>query len=100
MDLDQCATFIDGQPLTTSQFLEGDISMRRSGNRVRVSVPNCNELNLVMWVFCQNVTMADLFTSQRFQASMIKFVVMRGLNFGHRMAHGIIGQLTGLQSSL
>ena len=92
VDLDQCAVSIDGVLLTTSNFREGAIFVRRSGNRVRLSVPNCNEQSLVMWVFCQSLELQNPFNNAEvFQASMIKYVVMRGLNFGHRHAHGIIG---------
>ena len=91
VDLNQCAVSIDGVPLTTFQFREGNIFVRRSGNRVRVSVPNCNEQSLVMWVFCQSMELQNPFDNTIFRASMIKYVVMRGLNFGHRHAHGIIG---------
>ena len=48
---------------------------------MRISVPNCNDLTLVMWVFCE-------INLPRQPGEMIKFVVTRGLNFGVREAHG------------
>ncbi len=94
VDVDECSASVDGATLdVTSRYASASISVRRYANRVRISVPNCDELTLVMWVFCESRTMDDPEAPEgRVTADMIKFVVMRGLNFGHRDAHGLIGE--------
>ncbi len=94
VDVDECSASVDGATLdVTSRYASASISVRRYANRVRISVPNCNELTLVMWVFCESRTMDDPEAPEgRVTADMIKFVVTRGLNFGHRGAHGLIGE--------
>ena len=95
VDVDSCSASIDGtQLLAGSRYNQGGISVRRYSNRVRISVPNCNELSLVMWVICETRTLEDPFGDGQVTGDMIKFVVMRGLNFGHRMAHGLLGKYT------
>ena len=86
---DQCSVSVDGENAT--MFQDGGVYVRKRGNRVRVSVPNCNNMNLVMWVFCETNILPDYDTGIDFEADMIKFVVMRGLNYG-RPAHGIVGR--------
>ena len=94
VDVDGCTAAVDGVPLAEGgRFSNGGISVRRYSNRVRISVPNCNELSLVMWVICETRTLEDPFGGDNsITGDMIKFVVMRGLNFGHRMAHGLLGK--------
>ena len=94
VDVNECAASIDGVPLAAgARYSSGGISVRRYSNRVRISVPNCNELMLVMWVICETRTLEDPFGAGEVTGDMIKFVVMRGLNFGHRMAHGLLGKV-------
>ena len=93
VDVDGCTASVDGQPLAAgARYSSGGISVRRYSNRVRISVPNCNELSLVMWVICETRTLEDPFGTGTVTGDMIKFVVMRGLNFGHRLAHGLLGK--------
>ena len=95
VNVNQCATEINGSPLTTMRYSRDGISVRRYTNRVRIAVPNCNDQTLVMWVICQNRTMDDPYQEGvSIRGSMIKFVVMRGLNIGHRPAHGLLGKYT------
>ena len=98
VDIDGCAVSVDGVPLTTN-FISGGISIRKISNRgARITVPNCNELSLVMWIMCETHTLEDPFgngemvTGDMVTGDMLKFVVMRGLNFGHRLAHGLLGK--------
>lgn len=94
VDVNGCAASIDGSPLAAgNRFSSGGISVRSYSNRVRISVPNCAELTLVMWVICETRTLEDPFGNGVVTGDMIKFVVMRGLNFGHRKAHGLLGKL-------
>ena len=59
--------------------------------RVRISVPNCADTMLVMWVFCKDGQVEDPVTWEFFDVSFIRFVVMRGLNLGET-SHGLIGK--------
>ena len=75
------------------RYSRNGINVRRYNNRVRISVPNCNELTLVMWVICEMRTLDNPdMPGTELSAELIKFVVMRGLNFGHRAAHGLLGK--------
>jgi hypothetical protein len=93
VDVNGCAASIDGVPLAAGgRYSSGGISVRTYSNRVRISVPNCAELMLVMWVICETRTLEDPFGNGVVTGDMIKFVVARGLNFGHRKAHGLLGK--------
>ena len=84
---------IDGRPLNQSvRYNVRGIRVRQYPRRVRVAVPNCNDLSLVIWVICQNNTVDDHINGGKITAEMIKIAVMRGLNLGHRNAHGIMGK--------
>ena len=69
--------------------------MRRYSKRARISVPNCNDINLIMWVICEERTILNSDVT----GEMLKFVVLRGLNYGRR-AHGLLGKLRTLISNL
>jgi hypothetical protein len=93
VDVNGCAASIDGAPLAVgARYSSGGINVRTYSNRVRISVPNCAELTLVMWVICETRTLEDPFGNGVVTGDMIKFVVARGLNFGHRKAHGLLGR--------
>ena len=94
VDIDQCSADVNGVSLALMErYSVAGINVRRYPNRVRISVPNCNDLTLVMWVICENRTLdnPDSQGPRTLQAQMIKFVVMRGLNYG-RIAHGLLGK--------
>ena len=95
VDINGCSAEVNDVALNLNQrYSSAGISVRRYNNRVRISVPNCNELTLVMWVFCETRTLDNPdVPGTTLTADMIKFVVMRGLNFGHRAAHGLLGEL-------
>lgn len=63
------------------------ISVRSYRNRVRISVPNCDNVMLVMYVICEH----------RQDQDMIKFVISRGLNL-RPSSHGLIGNLLPVSS--
>jgi len=73
-----CAASVNG--VARPFYSQAGIRMRQFSNHVRVAVPNCADTNLVMRVFCQNIS----------NVWMIKFVVSRGLNI-RETAHGLIG---------
>jgi len=83
-----CSAAVDGVTLPVmGRYNQGGINVRRYGNRVRVSVPNCADTTLVMWMICQETH----FPHDEVTANLINFAVMRGLNYGPRLAHGILG---------
>jgi len=65
------------------------ISVRKYTNRIRIAVPNCEDHDLIMWVFCLNDTFSynDTLT---FHSPMIRFVIARGFNL-QETSHGILG---------
>eukprot|EP00731_Ephydatia_muelleri_P017035 Em0010g133a len=77
-----------------------EVYVRTYGNSsVRISVPNCNHQQLVMWILCQVRPIEDPITGKKFSAKMQKFVVTRGLSLGEN-SHGIIAQFWGVQASV
>ena len=92
VDLDGCSTTLDGTALTTSRYEAGGIRIRQYPRRVRVAVPNCAELSLIMWITCETRTLQNPFTGDDIVGDMIRFDVLRGLNFGHSDSHGLIGK--------
>ena len=91
VDIDGCTASVDGLPLSEA-FSFGGISVRKSANRVRISVPNCDDVSLVMWVFCETRTLEDPFGGGEVISDMLKLVITRGLNFGHKLSHGLLGK--------
>ena len=84
VNLTECAASVNGVSVTS--YNQNGISViRRSGfkfPRVRISVPNCENIDLVMWVVCE----------ERSGQPMIKFVVARGHNLTPT-SHGLIGRI-------
>jgi hypothetical protein len=94
VSLSGCSASVDGVSIS-SMYSQMGVSVRPYSNRVRIAVPNCAELDLVMWVMCQSRT----FWSSRldadgqeitFNAEMIRFVIARGLNL-QETSHGLLG---------
>ena len=79
VDLVGCMASVNGNPVVDSFYSSG-IRVRRLLNRVRISVPNCENKNLVMMVTCQNRP-----------EPMIRFDIMRGLNL-KPTSHGLLGK--------
>ena len=98
VDVNECAATVNGALLSiTGRYSSEGVNVRRYADRVRISVPNCAELTLVMWVFCERRTLKNPdMPGTDITGDVIKFVVMRGLNFGHRQAHGLLGNLYAL----
>lgn len=92
IDLEFCVTKVDGVNISSTYTLDG-ITVKRFTNsyRVRVSVPNCGDTKLVMWMFCKNGMMPDPTSNASYPVNFIRFVVMRGLNLDQK-SHGLIGQ--------
>ena len=92
VDVGNCTADVNDAALDVmGRYSMNGVSVRRYRNRVRISVPNCNDLTLVMWVFCETRTLQDPVDGSEVTGDMIKFVVMRGLNTGNRPSHGLLG---------
>ncbi len=89
-----CMASVDGR-LLDSMYSSNGVSVRLFRNRVRIGVPNCQNIDLIMWVFCdQGVFIGDPEFGEpdiSISVPMIRFVIARGLNIGE-LAHGIIGE--------
>ena len=87
---DSCSPVINGTAV--SRYSVGGVRVRTMANRVRISLPNCNDVALVMWVICESrefkVELNDVETEVI--GDVIKYVITRGLNYG-RLAHGLLG---------
>ena len=92
VNVNGCEVFIDGMLLNASRYRSNGISVRRAANRVRISVPNCNDLTLVMWAVCTTAELRNPSTGDLISGEAVDFHIMRGLNFGHSDAHGLIGK--------
>ena len=81
VDLDTCTPYVNDVMLNTTSFLYEGIRLRWNVNRsrVRISVPNCADTMLVMWVFCSRGDVEDPVTWAYYNIRFIRFVVMRGL---------------------
>ncbi len=65
------------------QYFSEGVSVTRRRNRVRVSVPNCEDIQLVMSVLCENRTSDGVPT--------MRFDVTRGVNLSPT-SHGLLGR--------
>ncbi len=94
VSVENCQATIDGSVLDET-YTSAGISVRLYRNRVRISAPNCQDLDLVMWVFCERTELRgypelgepDIVVN----VSMIRFVIARGLNI-RESAHGLLGK--------
>ena len=64
------------------RYEDAGVSVRRSGTAVRVSVPNCANSRLVMWIMCRNTT----------GQLQLRFDITRGLNL-KPTSHGLLGEI-------
>lgn len=93
VDVNQCAATVDDVTLSVmGQYSLGGVTVKRYQNRIRISVPNCADITLVVWVACEEHKILNPQTNGVLVAHMLKLVVMRGLNFGQSRAHGLLGK--------
>ena len=101
VDVDGCLAAVDGltlQPMSEKRSIgtydKNGISVRSYSTRARITVPNCADNKLVMWVICENMAVYDghndVYTDPM---NMIKFEITRGLNL-HEYSHGLLGNLS------
>lgn len=77
-----------------NRFSEGGISVRKYQHHVRIAVPNCAHVDLVMWIIHQNRTLTDHNEQGeeiKIGATMLRFVIARGFNL-QESSHGILGE--------
>lgn len=74
-----CVPRVEAQELLN--YTANGISVKKLMNRVRVSVPNCENNQLVMWMECKQIA----------QQPMLDFVITRGLNL-RPTSHGLLGK--------
>ena len=87
VNLNECTPHINGKILKLNRrYSSGGIKVTRHLKRVHISVPNCADIALVMWVICERQFI------EGYYPQAIKTVIMRGLNVGHRASHGLIGK--------
>ena len=90
VSLAQCGASVDNA--TVNDYTSAGITVREFRNRVRIVVPNCADIDLVMWVQCVNSSFwSTLSNDIIFYARNIRFVIARGLDLAER-SHGILGQ--------
>ena len=89
-----CQASVDDTFLN-STYSSAGISVRLYKNRIRISAPNCQDLDLVMWVFCEQSVLRG-FPEQgemniAVDVEMLHFVIARGFNI-RETAHGLLGK--------
>ena len=86
VNVHQCTAQVNGAYLFPGErYSRGGVTVQRKDGRVRISVPNCRDITLVMWAVCE----IDLPGQP---GEMLKFMVSRGLNYGVKKAHGLFGK--------
>ena len=86
-DLNGCRAFVDGMEIPMS-YRMGGIFVRKYSTRVRIAVPNCEDNELIMWIFCETGIFEN--GNMTFNAAKIRFVIARGFNLAET-SHGILG---------
>lgn len=99
-----CAVTVDGYSLEvmrskrqtlfrSSPYKSNGIVIRRYNNRVRLTLPNCADTSLVLWIVCESHHVKHPITETDFgRVDMLKFVVARGLNL-KEYSHGLLGKV-------
>ena len=67
---------------TLPRFENAGVLVRQSGSSVRISVPNCANSQLVMWVKCREVN----------SQPQLRFDITRGFNL-QPTSHGLLGEI-------
>ena len=77
-----CIPVIRGTPVFDHYSSDG-ISVKKFGRRVKISVPNCENNKLDMWINCQVIRGQE----------MIKYSISHGINL-QPTSHGLLGKYT------
>ena len=79
VDSEGCTASVNGQVM--SSYQRHGIYVKRHTSRVRIAAPNCENIDLVMWVICKVCK----------RQPMIQFIISRGTNL-RPTNHGLIGE--------
>ena len=79
---DGVEALLDGIAVNRALQIDG-IRVNKHFDRVRISVPNCEYQDLVMWAMYQKIN----------GQKMLKYVITRGYNLAPT-SHGLLGELT------
>ena len=74
-----CMAKVNGE-LLFSSYKKNGVAVDVAHDKVQISAPNCEMVDLVLWIMCQEVAGHD----------MIRFVVTRGVNM-RPTSHGLLG---------
>ena len=86
VNVDDCNATLNGVNIPRSDsIMDGDVHIRNFGKRWRVSVPNCQQLGVVMWITCNG--------------HMLRFQIARGSGLA-RSSHGLLGKSSIILSPL
>ena len=85
-----CEALVNGGPPASGPVDGIHVKRYASSSRVRISVPNCGDTTLVMWVFCKSGQIQDPTTLAYYPINFIRYVVMRGVSLNEK-SHGLIG---------
>ena len=89
---DRCRVEVDGQ---YGDYEFAGITVHRLFNRVRIVVPNCAGISLIMYVSCLNTTFRSRASTDEneimFHALNLRFTIARGLDLAER-SHGLLGE--------
>ena len=94
VSVDGCQASLDGM-LLNGTYSSAGITIKTYPNRVRISAPNCQDMDLVMWVLCEQNTLRGFpelgEPNIAVPVNMLHFVIARGYNI-RETAHGLLGE--------
>ena len=82
LDNGGCTATVGGNMLS-GQYSSYGVSVQQTGHRTRVSVPNCADNKLIMYVMCQGLGTT---------VPYVELKVVHGVNL-RESSHGVIGEL-------
>ncbi len=92
VSLDQCSVSVDGNEVERRYSENGiRIIRKESSRRVQLSLPNCADQSLVVWVVCGEDDVWDAEEQKFVKEDILRFVILRGLNL-QEWSHGIVGK--------
>ncbi len=92
VSLVQCSLSVDGENVDRRFSQNGiRVTRREALNRVQISLPNCADHSLVVWVVCEKGDAWDPLEQRFVKTDMLRFVIQRGLNL-QEWSHGLVGK--------
>ena len=80
VDLAECEVRVNGQVVKSTYKQDGVDVRHRSNGRVRIAVPNCKDVSVVMWLYCNGTEEQPIFP----------FEITKGNSLGNT-SHGLVG---------